>query len=1626
MVFPKNDMFTNKVLFLFLLFLPIISYSQSTEKLPVLIINELDYSKQSSDGHYIELLVVSANEIPQVVTNDKAEIIIDDTNVRIPGFPSNNITPGFISLKPELLADANPGDIIVIHGSGVKPVTNDPNVKLLSINSDFIEVFGETPNANNPNYETLNPISDLDVRLIDYVKFDGLGDISQVKIGGTYSNKIELNNSDNNYSFTNFTTDGYSKLTPTLGVANNPDNDAFIKNLRKVNVFDISCSQHTSGIHGFVEIMNGEPPFDVIVDGEMHLENTTSRRLTTPELLCGEHSVEVIDAAGVSQECTVVISSVEENYLTLCSGDTFIIPSIECDLNDDDCISLSINDGPSDVITASQLNEPIDIESDTKIVLTLTTKDGKVKQKYTYHIKLVSKGDSCDDGDVCTDDDEYNEQCECKGVSLGNFRIINENLGGCSDIHSVLTVAQEFDLYTWYHKRLYGEWEYVASGTDENEIEVSLPGQYKVEVEKNGYCLFEQVTAVYDFNSIHLNITSTKEALCEEGDETVLSIPDGFLPKFAEITWYENGSSSPLGTSPTITVSRAGIYKAVFYNKEGCKATGIIEIRATLDELKFSPENPIICDAAGVLLEIKDLPTDYKIKQWSYENAIIPNYLEDNLIANESGIYKVQIESNGCFIELEIKVNNKNDSNFKETIGALLIAEGFECVNVRVGLPAIKNEEIVPEKNGTCNKKVNNDYTVVFPDGSESSISEYLERQIPEFCSCNLFDYGLMYTDDLCQVGFELDDLLDFSNSYDKSITAYLVDNTLNGSACLYVKKNLGENCNGSYNRQPSAFTELVNAIVCGMHAKEECLSLNIDPGSVWVVEDNDVRRGPMHTEFWGSNQILYSREVLQHPSGLGAHVINYKKGALIQLSPEPDWFFTDSYKVPGCDKEYNGNFFGARFPYKKGANMCPEAEDGVMKIIVDKNDEEKLRSLFRESTFSTLFSDLITNGEKEALKEIPGCLIGCTQVHELLRRYLNDGYKSHLLDLLSLEDIPEAYRDRVAECMILYLRDENLVKPYLDIFGGYSQSLSISLGPRLQLLSSISDLAFDQQDRLIQPSDTGEPTIRLEGSRFFVYGTSFYSVPKETGFSVSKKHRDFVDGLTLNEYAEFNYLDVYDVRIDKKMDYKKLLPGNNGDGEDDKDNLIDTYASSDGFGKQRANAKVPGIHILHTVEKKNNSEKFEDANNLLNVALIPTGFAGITTGVRTLRMGQLATRLGYTQIGLGSVDIVAGTSHLLLDDDFICGNSDKWFCNEYKKYILPIVDITLLSGSFKVMNMEKAVATRSEFMGTGTAYVNQRERLIAAIKDRKPGEEGRKMAEVFIKLMTNPDDLWRLLKEFIGDVGLNSGTDDFFKLVVTEVGVIKSYHILSIGKEISKLNVPIKKQFLDDIIATKNELGTIGYHADHLTDKSVKAFDILKNSHQRLKIGSIQFFSDPIVLATRQAVLGGGISGRFPNIPIEELTAIAHYTTEAYIPFNAALRGPGDPGDYFNAFEELLNDGLNKLPDFNGNVVYRGVSGGESSYIKGFKKGDNVPFPDFKSTSRSTSVAGDFAGDVIYEIKNPKGKLICDISCQPESEVLFKSNSTFLVEDIIKDFVIYDSAFRPKTVTKYILKYIN
>jgi hypothetical protein len=94
------------------------------------------------------------------------------------------------------------------------------------------------------------------------------------------------------------------------------------------------------------------------------------------------------------------------------------------------------------------------------------------------------------------------------------------------------------------------------------------------------------------------------------------------------------------------------------------------------------------------------------------------------------------------------------------------------------------------------------------------------------------------------------------------------------------------------------------------------------------------------------------------------------------------------------------------------------------------------------------------------------------------------------------------------------------------------------------------------------------------------------------------------------------------------------------------------------------------------------------------------------------------------------------------------------------------------------------------------------------------------------------------------------------------------------------------------------------------------------------------------------------------------------------------------------------------KHQPYKGSEVFRGVYGAEADLAKTWKVGDDIVFKDFKSSSIKESVAVSFSerngSNVIYEITNPRGYNICDVSCLPtEAEVLFKSGSQFKVKEL-------------------------
>ncbi len=204
--------------------------------------------------------------------------------------------------------------------------------------------------------------------------------------------------------------------------------------------------------------------------------------------------------------------------------------------------------------------------------------------------------------------------------------------------------------------------------------------------------------------------------------------------------------------------------------------------------------------------------------------------------------------------------------------------------------------------------------------------------------------------------------------------------------------------------------------------------------------------------------------------------------------------------------------------------------------------------------------------------------------------------------------------------------------------------------------------------------------------------------------------------------------------------------------------------------------------------------------------------------------------------------------------------------------------------------------------------------------------------------------------------------------------------------------------------------------------------WEALLNGPYEKRLGPIEFFSNTQVLRNQYRVLNSSIPAAHPDIPVEELTAIYHYTSGFEQNLNVALRN-GTPTLFDQAAEALINTALAKLPPFGGNALYRGVRGGEAVEAKLWHVGQDIEFKDFKSTSADENIANGFAidngGDVIYEITNAEAFEIGAVSFFPnESESLFPTHSRFRVTQIDPNAeIVYKG--NSYTVTRIYLKFL-
>ncbi|SDF85741.1 ADP-ribosyltransferase [Epilithonimonas hungarica] len=143
----------------------------------------------------------------------------------------------------------------------------------------------------------------------------------------------------------------------------------------------------------------------------------------------------------------------------------------------------------------------------------------------------------------------------------------------------------------------------------------------------------------------------------------------------------------------------------------------------------------------------------------------------------------------------------------------------------------------------------------------------------------------------------------------------------------------------------------------------------------------------------------------------------------------------------------------------------------------------------------------------------------------------------------------------------------------------------------------------------------------------------------------------------------------------------------------------------------------------------------------------------------------------------------------------------------------------------------------------------------------------------------------------------------------------------------------------------------------------------------------------------------------------VEYEAMIKFYTGNVYKILNRALRGIGGEKmtKELQAMQKVLDKALEKLPPsiYNEGILQRSLSLTEQEIKNLFKVGKDFTEKGFMSTTYSEVVLLDWmavnpADNVIIKVMGKNGKLIEDASLLPhECEVLFKSNTTFIVESV-------------------------
>ncbi len=251
-------------------------------------------------------------------------------------------------------------------------------------------------------------------------------------------------------------------------------------------------------------------------------------------------------------------------------------------------------------------------------------------------------GTPCNDGNACTTNDVWSNNCQCVGTSTSFVPSISAGgaVSFCAGGSVVLTTATGTG-YTYVWKRN----GTVISGASGNTYTATQAGSYTVEVSVGTCVNVSAATTVTVSAAPTATLTAGGATTFCSGGSVTLNASTGTGYAY---TWLRNGSAVSGATSASYTATQAGTYTVVV-STGGCSATSTavtVTVNASPAAAITAGGSTAFCTGGSVVLTAST-GTGFSYA-WRRNGATIGGATGASYTATASGSYTVVVTSGGC------------------------------------------------------------------------------------------------------------------------------------------------------------------------------------------------------------------------------------------------------------------------------------------------------------------------------------------------------------------------------------------------------------------------------------------------------------------------------------------------------------------------------------------------------------------------------------------------------------------------------------------------------------------------------------------------------------------------------------------------------------------------------------------------------------------------------------------------------------------------------------------------------------------------------------------------------------------------------------------------------------------